>query len=189
MRRLVKNQHNLDQHKRTHLPRIYACPVPGCAVRRATYTDVVLHIVAKPHESMTRIEFDEYIINSALRPLVVAGGRIVRRKRGLYQRKDPIDTVEDWEADNHWNGGCYECPHCDLTFPARQSILAHLRSPAHDDRIYKCKDSGEWDGCGDVYPTLGALLQHVRSGCRSTEDRKAIYERLISALDELSNFA
>lgn len=135
---------------------------------------------------MTRIEFDTYIINSPLRPLVIAGGRIIRRRRGLFVRRKPIDTIEDWQADDYWDGDGYDCPHCDLTFSARQAILAHLRSPVHDDRIYKCKDSGEWDGCGNTYPTLGALLQHVRDGCRGAGDRMAIFLCVISVLDELS---
>ena len=56
---------------RTHRPRTHACPLPGCDARCASPTDVVLHLLARPHAGLSRARFDAYVLNSPLRPLVV----------------------------------------------------------------------------------------------------------------------
>ena len=160
------DQHSLDQHKRIHLPRKNACPVPDCTARCASLTDVVLHILAQPHDAMSRIAFDDYIINSPLRTLVVSRRCIERARDGSYRRKVPLRLVDDARAGACWNGSLYLCDVCDAKFSTRGAVISHLRSPVHDDKIYKCKKSGDWDGCGNEYTTLGALLQHIDSGCR-----------------------
>ena len=113
---------------------------------------------------MTRAQFDEYIINSPMRRLAVAVKNLHRTPGGMYTRRCPIEDAEDGDVDRLWNGEAYACDRCPATFRLHGSALAHLRSPVHDALIYKCKDTGDHEGCGQTFSTLGALLQHVNHG-------------------------
>ena len=88
------NEHSLEQHRRTHLPKTFTCPVPDCAVQCASRTDVVLHIYAKPHSSMTYADFDSYVINTPLRRFVVPGSRLYRTRDGRYQGASRIASAD-----------------------------------------------------------------------------------------------
>ncbi|KIP12214.1 hypothetical protein PHLGIDRAFT_124365 [Phlebiopsis gigantea 11061_1 CR5-6] len=59
--------------------------------------------------------------------------------------------------------GAYECVLCHRAFRTLGALNAHLRSPAHAARIYKCPNV--FDGCGVQCSTLSGLVQHVESEC------------------------
>lgn len=178
--------HSSEWSRSGSLRGLFACPLPGCAFECANNTNVVLHILEKKHESMSRVQFDSYVLNSPLRRLTVAVGNLHRTYRGVYSRRAPIVSaaIEDEEADCLWDGNEYVCDRgeCRATFSSRVAVLAHLRSPAHDGKIYKCKDTDRHGGCGRRFSTLGALLQHIDRGC-NRDDEDSIKECLARVLN------
>ncbi|KAF9025405.1 hypothetical protein BDZ89DRAFT_1068283 [Hymenopellis radicata] len=58
--------------------------------------------------------------------------------------------------------GKYECYLCHRGFGALFSLKAHLASPAHDAKEFKCPHYS----CGQQFPVISALIQHIEhEGC------------------------
>lgn len=70
-------------------------------------------------------------------------------------------TVIYIATDRTWNGRAFECYLCESQFSSLQRLNAHLRSPAHLEKMYHCPES--WGGCGTEFRTLSGLFQHVES--------------------------
>lgn len=58
-----------------------------------------------------------------------------------------------------WNGHAYECYLCDREFRALHHLNQHLKSPAHEQHIYRCPNGS----CGRTYKLLSGLVMHVES--------------------------
>lgn len=60
-----------------------------------------------------------------------------------------------------WNGKSYECYLCHQTFKELPRLNAHLSSPRHDEKLYRCPRSD----CQREFVTLSGIMQHVESKC------------------------
>lgn len=60
-----------------------------------------------------------------------------------------------------WNGKSYECYLCHQKFKELPRLNAHLNSPRHDEKMYRCPRSD----CLREFTTLSAIMQHVESKC------------------------
>ena len=182
--RAFEDQQSLDQHRQVHLRSLFPCPLPGCHARCTSNANVLLHIIAKPHKSMTRVQFDSYILNSGLRRYVVGGSKLRRDNDGTYHRKTPIPVSDSVDLDDLRQGDQYVC-HCTAEFPTRAAVQAHLRSPVHDVPIYRCKGKPGHGGCGNWFSTPAALFQHIGNNCRRP-DAGELQEQLAQVLDRFA---
>ncbi|TGO48685.1 hypothetical protein BOTNAR_0464g00020 [Botryotinia narcissicola] len=62
-------------------------------------------------------------------------------------------------TERSWNGFYYECSMCHRGFNTLQGLNGHLRSPVHDQRMYRCPGPS----CGREFIVLSGLVQHVES--------------------------
>lgn len=67
--------------------------------------------------------------------------------------------METIATERSWNGYSYECCLCPRTFGSLQALNNHLKSPAHEQNLYRCPGRG----CGREYKLLSGLVQHVES--------------------------
>jgi hypothetical protein len=78
----------------------------------------------------------------------------------------PMITMPGYEnasnmvaTDQAWNGDAFECYFCHREFDRLSGLNNHMRSPVHEQKIYRCPGRG----CGREYKALSGLVQHVES--------------------------
>lgn len=166
-KRLFDSQNNLDTHMRTssiHNARTFVCPFKGCGRSFISSADVALHCESGTCVSgITRNDVDRLAVrydrsNTITNPARMIGGP------SDYQPQ----VVDTWATEDSWNGSAWECVLCHKTFRSLMALNAHLKSPAHADKIYRCPSV--FRGCNMEFRTLSGLLQHVeRSSCGVTK--------------------
>jgi hypothetical protein len=62
-------------------------------------------------------------------------------------------------TERAWKGYFYECYLCSREFGTLQGLNAHIRSPVHEQNLYRCPKGS----CGREYKLLSGLVQHVES--------------------------
>lgn len=62
-------------------------------------------------------------------------------------------------TERSYNGRDYECYLCEREFSALRSLNAHLNSPRHQERIYRCPKAE----CRKQFSSLSGIIQHVES--------------------------
>ena len=160
-------------HLRTsviHNPRKHVCPGRGCKASFVAYGDLALHL----ESGACRGGFNRGNINK----MVIRGDKkhvITNPQRLIGYRED--DEVRIWATENAWNGVRYECVLCHREFRMLSALNAHLASPAHANKIYRCPT--QYDGCSQEFKTLSGLLSHVeRSECGVRRFRKQLTDTL-----------
>ena len=73
---------------------------------------------------------------------------------------EPATVTKNWATERSWNGEAYECFLCHGTFRTLHALNAHLQSPRHQEKIYRCPNR---TSCGLKFRVLSALTQHVES--------------------------
>lgn len=68
-------------------------------------------------------------------------------------------NVENIATERSWNGYGYECYLCHREFGSLTGLNQHLKSPAHEQNLYKCPNRA----CGREYKLLSGLVQHFES--------------------------
>lgn len=69
------------------------------------------------------------------------------------------DNCEIIATEKSWNGYGFECYLCDRQFGQLYALNQHLRSPAHDQNLYRCPERG----CRREYKVLSGLIMHFES--------------------------
>ena len=69
------------------------------------------------------------------------------------------DRVETIATERSWNGYGYQCYLCRREFGQLNGLNSHLKSPAHEQKLYRCPKAS----CGREYKMLSGLVQHVES--------------------------
>ncbi|OBZ74562.1 hypothetical protein A0H81_05647 [Grifola frondosa] len=118
--------------------------------------------------------------------IITNPSRLIRGPDG--QNAPPRSAVTDmWATERSWNGYCYECCLCHRTYASLTALNAHLRSPAHADKIYRCPRQA--NGCGAEFKTLSAFWQHMESGqcgvCRFRREIDSVMDSLTSRMGRL----
>ncbi|KAF8510581.1 hypothetical protein BU17DRAFT_77664 [Hysterangium stoloniferum] len=140
--RLFRSQSNLDGHlnSSTHKPKSVMCPGRNCGRGFVSMSALILHFESGTCPSgMTRAELNRNVARLITGP----------------------EVVQTWATERSWNGYAYECFLCHGTFGALRSLNAHLQSPRHQAKIYRCPNRA---GCGTKFSVLSSLTQHVKSG-------------------------
>jgi len=153
-RRVFRSQSNLDSHlnSSTHKPKNVICPGKDCGKGFVSMSALFLHFESGSCPSgMTRADLNR---------------NVARMDRNNYFTKPTKlitgpEDVQMWATERSWNGYAYECFLCNRTFGELRSLNAHLQSPRHQAKIYRCPNG---EACGVEYSVLSALTQHVESG-------------------------
>ncbi|KZT35199.1 hypothetical protein SISSUDRAFT_990851 [Sistotremastrum suecicum HHB10207 ss-3] len=171
------DKNNLDQHLRssTHQPKNVRCPGLGCGRSFVSHSALLLHFEAGNCPSgMTREELNRIVVQADRNNIITNPARLIAGPQG-YQQPSATDY---WATARSWNGSAYECFLCHGTFRSLQSLNAHLQSPTHRERIYRCPNQS----CGIEYSVLSALCQHVENGSCGVSRFRAVR----NALDSLA---
>ncbi|KAH9035783.1 hypothetical protein EDB85DRAFT_1943106 [Lactarius pseudohatsudake] len=155
-----QNQNNLQQHlnSKQHRPSTVACPGRGCNRLFISPAALTLHFESGTCPSgMTRSELDRIVVRADRNNYITNPARLICGPLGGYEA--PMST-SSWATERSWNGRAYECFLCHSMFNTLDSLNRHLKSPAHDQKIYRCPKLD----CRIEFVTLSALCQHVERG-------------------------
>jgi hypothetical protein len=155
-------------HLRTsaiHNRKKHFCPGRGCGKSFIAYGDLALHLESGTCRSgVTRKKLNKYVVR-------VDKGNLLTNPTRLIEYDKDSEVQYTWANGGAWNGDAYECFLCHRTFRLLPALNAHLQSPAHDEKIYRCPV--KYNGCNQEYRTLSALLAHIeRSECKVTRFKK-----------------
>ncbi|KAI0073427.1 hypothetical protein K474DRAFT_1666615 [Panus rudis PR-1116 ss-1] len=176
-KRVFQNENNLKQHLRSaaHQPKIFACPGRNCDSSFISRAALVLHL-----ESGTcPAGATRQTVNKVA--LQIDRGRILTNPARMIEYGGG-GTSTTWATERSWNGYAYECILCHREFQSLKALNAHLQSPAHEGKMYRCPQA--WSGCGNEFRTASALIQHVESGSCGVTRFKS---RMDNAIDSLAS--
>ncbi|MCJ1250787.1 hypothetical protein MMC30_008015 [Trapelia coarctata] len=142
------NSYNdLRQHMHVHLPRDKQCF--GCTRMFESYSAMLIHLEAgNCKTTMANLDFDAQECFQHKKYIVEGYKEMLRT-----QTRDSYRVGLGWNAYSR----LWECGGCNKDFSDKAAGLAHSSSPIHDPKPYKCP------GCGTLFKTLSALVQHVES--------------------------
>ncbi|KAH9168398.1 hypothetical protein EDB89DRAFT_2245230 [Lactarius sanguifluus] len=138
-----QNQNNLQQHLNSKLHR--PSTISGAC-----------------RSGMTREQLNRLVVRADRNNYITNPARLLGGPPGGYE---PPMTTSAWVTERSWNGMEYECFLCHSTFKTIDRLNQHLKSPAHDEKIYRCPKPD----CRVEFAALSALCQHVEG----VGDRKA----------------
>lgn len=177
--RTFNSGNSLDMHLRTsaiHNPRIYECPGHRCHKSFVAYGDLALHCESGACPSgITRKSINKLALRYDHNNVITDPARLIAGPS--YQS----EVVDSWATQDAWNGCAYECILCHRAFRSLLALNAHLQSPAHANKIFRCP--AQFNGCNVHFKTLSGLLQHVE---RSTCGVKRFQGQMNSVLDEVT---
>jgi hypothetical protein len=136
------------------MPRTVPCPGRGCDESFSSNANLILHLESGACCSGATWQIVTRYAIAVDREYIFVDQQ--QRTRGSNGASRETQATEE-----SWNGYTYECPLCARVFPKLGQLKAHLRSPVHAKKIYRCPE--ELDGCTAHFPTLSALLQHIES--------------------------
>ena len=179
-----QSESNLRHHlnSRVHRPADVRCPGRGCTKAFVSHAALILHFESGTCPSrMTREQLNRLVVRADTNNYITNPSRLLTGPMGRYEPPAPAVT---WATDRSWNGYAYECFLCNRTFDTLVRLNQHLKSPFHEDKIYRCPKSD----CRIEFGTLSGLCQHVEGGScgvrmfRQVRDVMAGFTRGFNAL-------
>ncbi|KLO16576.1 hypothetical protein SCHPADRAFT_901374 [Schizopora paradoxa] len=158
--RLFNSQSNLDHHLASsiHKPRAFACPGRNCNKAFVSISALILHAESGTCPSgTTRKTVNEYVVRMDRTNVITNPNRLIT-SGGVSA---PPAQTRTYATAQAWNGRAYECFLCHKEFRALSALNAHLASPVHQSKIYRCPNVG---ACGMEFVALSGLSQHVEGG-------------------------
>lgn len=181
-KRFFNSKHALDTHLRCssiHNERTHVCPGRNCSKAFISYADLTLHLESGACRSgIGRRRVNALAVKYDRNNVITNPNRLIAGPDGVALAPH---IVHAYATERSFNGVAYECILCHRTFTALDRLNAHLGSPTHDDKIYRCPV--RYDGCGMEFKTLSGLMQHSESG---TCEVRRFQTRVNSALDNLT---
>ncbi|OCH88552.1 hypothetical protein OBBRIDRAFT_80325 [Obba rivulosa] len=159
-KRMFRFESNLDHHTRSsaHQPKGHHCPGHGCNKSFISVAALVHHWESGACRSgVTREIVDRGAATLDARGIVTNHARFLEGPDSPGER-----ILDDIVTKKAWNGRAYECCICHRTYQSLGALNAHLQSPAHSQKIYRCPL--EWKGCGQEFKVISAFCQHIESG-------------------------
>ncbi|RPD70226.1 hypothetical protein L226DRAFT_539078 [Lentinus tigrinus ALCF2SS1-7] len=160
--RIFQNANNLREHERSsvHQARDVVCPMRGCGRSFVSKAALVLHMESGTCASgMTRAIVDKLATKLDKGGVITNPARMIGGPSSLPEKPT---VTKMWATERAWNGSAYECYLCHRGYGSLPALNAHLRSPAHGEKLYRCPTRRH--GCGREFRTLSAFVQHVESG-------------------------
>ncbi|EKD19942.1 uncharacterized protein L3040_002379 [Drepanopeziza brunnea f. sp. 'multigermtubi'] len=152
-RRIFMNENNLRQHLHSKLHMGGSIECPFCSLSFTTASGVTIHLESG---ACTVSGLDRSKINRIVRQL--DRNHVITKPMLTMSGYDRPDAVTR-ATERSWNGRHYECYLCAKQFGTLQGVNAHLASPVHEQKIYRCPKGS----CGREYKALSGLVQHVES--------------------------
>jgi Zinc-finger of C2H2 type len=106
---------------------------------------------------LTREQLNRIVTRMDRNNVITNPARLIKGPDGYA----PATVTKTWATDRSWNGDAYECFLCNKTFNTLHALNAHLQSPRHQEKIYRCPNR---TSCGMEFQVLSSLTQHVESG-------------------------
>jgi len=159
-KRGFKSESNLRHHmnSKLHQPPIYLCPGRGCKKSFISPAALTHHFESDTCRSgMTREQLNRLVVRADTNNYITNPSRLLTGPLGW---KEPPPSVKTWATERSWNGVEYECFLCNAAFRTLVQLNQHLKSPCHDDKIYRCPK----EDCRVEFVTLSGLCQHVEGG-------------------------
>ncbi|KIJ50646.1 hypothetical protein M422DRAFT_224621 [Sphaerobolus stellatus SS14] len=184
-RRLFQSQSNLNSHlnSSTHKPKDIVCPGKDCGGRFVSVSALLLHFEAgRCSSGMTRDKLNRYIVQWDRSNVITNPSRLIAGPAGTYQVPAVTET---WASERSWNGYGYECFLCHNVFGTLVALNSHLKSPRHQDRIYRCPNRTT---CGAEFSVMSSLTQHVESdkcGVHRFTEVKSAMDSLVGGMRRL----
>ncbi|KAI0743128.1 hypothetical protein C8Q80DRAFT_1192899 [Daedaleopsis nitida] len=183
-KRMFRNPHNLLQHENSSIHRglQFACPMKGCDRWFVSLSALVLHLEAGTCTSgMTRKMLDELIARYDKRHIITNPDRLLTGPGGTSRARTQV--TDEWATERAWNGRAYECYLCHKTFATLLALNAHLRSPAHADKMYHCPTA--FGGCGTEFRTMSAFCQHMENAKCGAHRFRSTIEDYVRGLPDM----
>ena len=174
--RMFNNHINLRTHERStlHSGRSIQCPMKRCTRKFVSRAALVAHLESGGCASgMTRRMINELVARLDRGGILTDPARLIE-----YNSSSCVTGI--WATQRAWNGTAYECYLCTRTFRSLDALNQHLRSPAHEDKRYRCPTV--WHGCGEEFKTLSGFVQHVESEQCGVHRFKKRVDKAIDAL-------
>ncbi|SRR6266478_767502 len=145
-KRGFQSESNLRHHlsSRIHQPANLRCPGRGCNRSFVSPAALTLHFESGTCPSGTTRE--------QLNRLELLTGPL--------GSNEPPAPSTIWATERSWNGVAFECFLCNSEFRTLAQLNRHLKSPRHEDKIYRCPK----EDCRIEFSTLSGLCQHVEGG-------------------------
>lgn len=160
----------VTQHLRSRLHAGGAIKCIGCSRTFPTISSMTLHLESGTCPSgATRQKVNETVRFHDRNNLITDR---------LLTYSDSNDT-ETWATSAAWNGYAFACYFCHREFRSLQALNQHLKSPAHEQKLYHCPK------CSVKFNLFSGLVQHVESescGISRFTDVKNAMNRLTSSL-------
>ncbi|KAL3421507.1 hypothetical protein PVAG01_07952 [Phlyctema vagabunda] len=149
-KRLFLSESNLTTHLRSsvHMPATIDCP--WCDRAFTTASGLTIHLESGACSSgIDRGQINHFVKqldrnHVITKPLITMSGHT---------------NIQNTASALSWNGSAYGCYLCPRRFRTLDSLNTHLKSVAHDQKIYRCPNIT----CRREYKLLSALVQHVES--------------------------
>ncbi|CAG8956434.1 hypothetical protein HYFRA_00003818 [Hymenoscyphus fraxineus] len=149
--RLFQNHNNLTQHMRSRAHQGTNITCPWCKTSYVTASGLTIHLESGNCSS----GLDRHKINRQVQQL--DRNNVITKPMITYPGYENSQTIA---TSRSWNGRAYECPlSCNREFNTLHGLNNHLKSPFHEQNIYRCPGRG----CGREYKVLSGLVQHVES--------------------------
>ena len=158
--RHFQNENNLRQHmnSKVHQPANFRCPGRGCTKSFITAGALTLHFESGTCPSgMTREQLNRLVVRADTNNYITNPSRLLTGPLGWSEPPAPASM---WATERSWNGSAFECFLCGSTYRSLAHLNQHLKSPRHQDKIYRCPKSD----CRIEFATLSGLCQHVEGG-------------------------
>ncbi|KAF7867169.1 hypothetical protein EAF04_005253 [Stromatinia cepivora] len=146
---MFQNENNLMQHQHSKIHQGSAMKCPFCPTHYPTASALIIHLESGSCPSgMNRQK-----INAEIRRL--DSRHVITTPQIEY----PSSSSTSIATQRSWNGYRYECALCSREFNTLQGLNGHLRSPVHEQKIYRCPGPR----CAREFKLLSGLVQHVES--------------------------
>jgi len=158
-RRAFLSKSNLVAHLNSsvHKSKDFVCPGKDCGRGFVSKSALLLHFEGgKCPSGITREKLNQKIVQLDRNNLITNPARLIAGPRGYESPR----VTETWATERSWNGSAYECVLCHRQYRTLHSLNAHLKSPRHQDKIYRCPNR---TSCGSEFSALSSLTQHIES--------------------------
>jgi hypothetical protein len=180
--RSFNSESNLESHSSIHKPKDFRCPGANCARSFVSQSALIQHWESGTCPSrITRDIVNQEVVNIDRNNVITNPSRLIRGPDGCSPSTSSI-----FATNRSWNGSSFECFLCHKEFRTLQSLNAHLQSPRHQDKIYRCPNQS---GCGLEFSALSSLCQHVerdRCGVQMFRGVRQAMESLVSGVKRVA---
>jgi hypothetical protein len=142
------------QHLNSKIHRGTNVPCPFCKDKYTTASGLTHHLETGSCSHARKLNREKILCIVRERDL---HGAITNKQINWHQD----ENIKYSATKRSFNGSYWECYLCPNEFSNVNALNAHLNSPAHKHKVYRCPNSKA--KCGKEFVTLAGLLNHLES--------------------------